>query len=68
MVKKTVIFLVILLCVFSSLFALENSEIRKLLDETTVRIEILDENNAIYSFGSGFFVRKCKNINHSSIA
>ena len=56
MIKKAVFFLVLLLSVFGSLFALETSEIREVLDSTTVRIDILDENNEIYSFGSGFFV------------
>lgn len=56
MVKKTAFFLIILLSILGSLFALENSEIREVLDSTTVRIDILDENNEIYSFGSGFFV------------
>ena len=56
MVKKTGFLLIILLCIAGSLSALENSEIREVLDSTTVRIDILDENNEIYSFGSGFFV------------
>ncbi len=56
MIKKAALFPVILVFVVSSLCALENSEIREILDSTTVRIDILDENNEIYSFGSGFFV------------
>ncbi|MCK5155743.1 MAG: trypsin-like peptidase domain-containing protein [Spirochaetales bacterium] len=56
MVKKATFFFVILICAFGSLTALENYEIREILDSTTVRVDLLDDYSEIYSFGSGFFI------------
>jgi len=54
--RRAILLLTVFLFSCMLISALENSEIRELLDATTVRVDLLDENQEIYSFGSGFFV------------
>lgn len=56
MIRRTAaVIIFLLLILMPQLSALDNTGIRELLDETTVRIDLIDS-GAIYSFGSGFLV------------
>jgi hypothetical protein len=58
MKKKTAWYIVVLILLLAGLplFGLENAQIRDLLSATTVRVDLLDTDQEIYSFGSGFLV------------